>query len=80
MIIGYLTRKQERESGGSLKPVGSDFRCPVCKQRGTYIRTRYFETGTADVWTCNDPKCRNYMLYFYDDHPNTERSGAPSVR
>ena len=22
MIIGYLKRKQERESGGSLKPVG----------------------------------------------------------
>jgi hypothetical protein len=58
------------QSGGSLKPLGSDFRCPVCRQRASFIRTRYFENGTADVWTCNDPKCSNHMLYFYNDHPN----------
>ena len=53
----------------SAPPDGSDFRCPVCKQRASYVRTRYFENGTADVWTCNNRNCSNHWLYFYQ-HPN----------
>jgi hypothetical protein len=50
--------------------IGSDFRCPGCNGRAKFIQTRYFERGTADVYTCRNKKCTYYMLYFYNDHPN----------
>jgi ribosomal protein L37AE/L43A len=46
-------------------PAGSDFRCPVCKQRASHVRVRHLANGDTDVWTCNDPKCSNHALYFY---------------
>jgi hypothetical protein len=44
-------------------------RCPKCDWPGVYIRTRYFETMTADVWMCDNSKCESYRLYWHDDKP-----------
>jgi hypothetical protein len=44
-------------------------RCPICEQFGTFIRTRYFEGGTADVWMCVTPSCKSYRLYWHKDKP-----------
>jgi hypothetical protein len=56
--------------------------CPKCDWPGVYIRTRYFETMTADVWMCDNSKCKSYRLYWHDDQPLNESSSpaAASVK
>ena len=54
-------------SGGSV--AREQMHCPKCDWPGVYIRTRYFETMTADVWMCNNSKCESYRLYWHDDKP-----------
>lgn len=52
------------------KPTPTPENCPKCEQPGTFIRTRYFAGGTADVWMCVTQGCPSYRLYWHKDNPN----------
>jgi hypothetical protein len=44
--------------------------CPICKQRGSFVRQRHLADGSTAVWTCNNKSCGNHMLYWYADKPS----------
>lgn len=39
--------------------------CPKCHRKATFIRDRHFKDGSGKVHTCENKKCKLYMLYFY---------------
>lgn len=43
--------------------------CRRCGKPGDYVRTRHFETATADVWECRTEGCANHGLIWHTDNP-----------
>lgn len=43
--------------------------CRHCGNPGAYVRTRYFDTATADVWECKTEGCENRGLIWHTDNP-----------
>lgn len=78
----YLVNEQQNTLPPSAPATGSGAveaeHCPVCDWPGIYIRTRYFKGGsTADVWMCDNAKCRSYRLYWHKDKPPNKDSATP---
>ena len=75
LAMERFTRAKEKEV---IKPEDlmdrTPVACPYCGMVSIYIRTRYFEDGTADVWMCNHRGCRCYRLYFHVDYPRLKEA------
>jgi hypothetical protein len=41
--------------------------CPKCNQPGKFVRHRYFEKSTTEVWTCVNRDCQWFDLYWYPE-------------
>ena len=78
------SRKTECANRRSVQPVcyaaSNAEHCPKCDWPGIYIRTRYFETMTADVWMCDNEKCPSYLLYWHKDKPHNAQADRPAGR
>jgi hypothetical protein len=48
--------------------------CRKCGKQGDYVRTRYFEDGSSDVWECRTEGCEIRGLIWHTDTPRGERS------
>lgn len=48
--------------------------CRKCGKPGVYVRTRYFENSSADVWECQTVGCENHNLIWHTNTPRGERS------
>jgi hypothetical protein len=48
--------------------------CRKCGKPGVYVRTRYFENCSSDVWECQTAGCENHNLIWHTDTPRGERS------
>ena len=69
--------KPKTQSGGSLKPVGSDPQCSKCGYALVFIRDRNFRDGSGLVWMCANPQCELWQLYVYPNVPAQQRREEP---
>lgn len=54
-----------------LVPGSADF-CSECGIQGRHVRVRNFDTEDADVWECDNPRCKNFGFLWHTPREKDE--------